>query len=445
MNKKIIITMMLIFGVGLSLHAQKVMSLKDCMQYAISNSTKIRIQRAAIGDAQIDRRNAILAAFTPYIEGNAYAYYNFGRSIDPESNIYNTITSFHNSYSLGAGINLFNGFEAVNNLKISKTSLEMSGDAMAQAEADICLATMEAYYNYVYYSRLADIYTAQIETAKNSLTLAEKQEKLGTKGYADVVQMRAELADREYEQTNAANLRNDAFLTLKDVMFWPVDSVLVVDTELPEYEALLENYDEETILNYIRDNNPEVKIARGTMENAKLDFNTSKMKLAPKISLYAGWNTNYYEYPNGEYSTPNFKDQFQNNRGEYVELALNIPIYNRLQKQGNISKKKNAYEKASAEYDAKLREIESEVRRAIQDRDGAVAAYIQAQRKSEVQEEAYGLNRKKFDQGLISSIEYQTATNNYLTAQADYMNAMFKYLIKRSIVRYYSGENYINQ
>jgi len=421
------------------------MTLRDCMEYAISNSTKVRIQEAALGDAQIDRRTAILSAFTPSINAQSYAYYNFGRSIDPETNTYKTLTSFHNSYSLSAGVTLFDGFEAVNNLKISKTALAMSGDQMAQVEADICLATMEAYYNYVYYSRMADVYTAQIETAKTAVELAEKQEKLGVKGYADVVQMKAELADREYDQTNAANMREDAMISLKDVMFWPVDSILIVDTNLPEDVSALDTYTAEEILQYASENNPEARIARGTMDNAKLNLNTTKGQLAPKLGLYAGWNTNYYEYPNGEYETPNFKNQFNNNQGKYVELALSIPIYDRLSKHASIAKKKNAYNKASAEYDAKLREIEGEVRRAIQDRDGAEVAYRQAERKSEVQEEAYSLNSKKYNQGLISPIEYQTATNNYLTAQADKMNALFKYLIKRSVVRYYAGENYISQ
>ena len=49
------------------------------------------------------------------------------------------------------------------------------------------------------------------------------------------------------------------------------------------------------------------------------------------------------------------------------------------------------------------------------------------------------------EQGLISSIEYQTATNNYLRARADEMNSLFKYLIKQAVVRYYNGVEYINQ
>ena len=108
---------------------------------------------------------------------------------------------------------------------------------------------------------------------------------------------------------------------------------------------------------------------------------------------------------------------------------MSIPIWNRLSKQSAISRKRNALEKATAEYDQKRRDVESEVRRAIQDRDGAATAYLQAQHKAEVQEEAYTLNLKKLEQGLISPLEFQTANNNYLKSQADEMNSLFKYLI----------------
>ena len=78
-----------------SASGQTAMTLKKCMAYAISNSTKVRIQQAAIGDAQIDRRDAALALFTPQISAQTYAYYNFGRSIDPQTNTYFNTTSFH--------------------------------------------------------------------------------------------------------------------------------------------------------------------------------------------------------------------------------------------------------------------------------------------------------------------------------------------------------------
>ena len=123
----------------------------------MSNSTKMRIQQAAIGDAQIDRRDAALALFTPQISAQTYAYYNFGRSIDPQTNTYFNTTSFHNNYGVSAGYDLFDGFKAVNNYKISKTGMLIADSQEKQVEADICLAVMEAYYNVVYYKRLCDM------------------------------------------------------------------------------------------------------------------------------------------------------------------------------------------------------------------------------------------------------------------------------------------------
>ena len=439
--------------------SSKVMSLKDCMEYAISNSTKTRIQQAASGDARIARRDAILQAFTPNLSGSTYAYYNFGRSIDPQTNTYFTQTSFHNSYSVSAGFDLFNGFQAVNNLKISKTGLAISESQEKQVEADICLAVMEAYYNVVYYKRLADIYEEQVGAAELALKKAMRQEELGQKGHADVVQMEADLADRKYDLTNVRNSYKDQLMTLGDLMFWPPEEELVVDTEMPGQaghdrgvgRALNENVipgltgdpSVTDIIAFAMENNPQIKIAEGTMLNAKRELSTTKGQLLPTLGLYAGWSSTYYTYQGAQ--TNPFRDQFKNNGGEYVEVSMSIPIWGKMQKRSRIAKQRNALTKATAEYDQKRRDVESEVRRAIQDRDGSEAAYDQARYKSEVQEEAYNLNLKKMEQGLISPLELQTATNNYLKSKADEMNSLYKYLIKDAVVKYFGGVEYINQ
>ena len=419
----------------------RVMTLRDCMEYAISNSTKIRIQQAAIGDAQIDRRDAALALFTPQINAQTVAYYNFGRNIDPETNTYIQTTSFHNSYGVSAGYDLFDGFKAVNNYKISKTGLLIAQSQEKQVEADICLAVMEAYYNVVYYKRLTDVHEEQVATAESALKKAKRQEELGQKGHADVIQMEADLADRQYDLTNTYNMYVSQKMTLADLMFWPVDEELIIDTSMPVWQ--IEPVAAESVVDFALDHNPGVNVASWKELNARRELTTAKWQLMPSIGLYGGWNTNYFTYPNQP--TAAFGTQFRNNMGEYVQLSLSIPIWDRLAKASRISKKRHALDKATAELDQKRRDVESEVRRAIQDRDGAATAYQQAQRKAEVQAEAYTLNLKKLEQGLISPLEFQTANNNYLKAQADEMNSLFKYLIKQAVVRYYNGVEYVNQ
>lgn len=421
--------------------APSAMTLHDCMEYAVSNSTKMRIQQAAIGDAQIDRRDAALALFTPQISAQTYAYYNFGRSIDPQTNTYFNTTSFHNNYGVSAGYDLFDGFKAVNNYKISKTGLLIADSQEKQVEADICLAVMEAYYNVVYYKRLCDVYEEQVAVAGQALAKAKRQEELGQKGHADVIQMEADLADRQYDLTNTYNMYQDQKMTLSDLLFWPVDEELVIDTSMPVWQV--EPVATESVVDFALEHNPGIQIASWQELNAKRELNTAKWSLLPTVGLYAGWSTSYYTYQ-GSTTNP-FWNQFKNNGGEYVELSLSIPIWNRLSKHSTISRKQHALDKATAELDQKRRDVESEVRRAIQDRDGAAAAYQQAQRKAEVQAEAYTLNLKKLEQGLISPLEFQTANNNYLKAQADEMNSLFKYLIKQAVVRYYNGVEYVNQ
>ena len=425
----------------ISAKAQTVMSLHDCMAYAVSNSTKMRIQQAAVGDAQIDRRDAALKLFTPQINAQTYAYYNFGRSIDPQTNTYLNTTSFHNNYGVSAGYDLFDGFQAVNNYKISKTGMLIADSQEKQVEADICLAVMEAYYNVVYYKRLCDVYEEQVTTAESALAKARRQEELGQKGHADVIQMEADLADRQYDLTNTYNMYQDQKMTLADLMFWPLDEDLNIDTSMPVWEV--EPVSTNSVVDFALDHNPAVQIASWKQLNAKRELNAAKWQLLPTVGLYAGWSTSYYTYQGSQ--TASFGDQFRNNGGEYVELSLSIPIWNRLNKQSTIARRQNALDRATAEYDQKRRDVESEVRRAIQDRDGAATAYLQAQRRAEVQAEAYTLNLKKLEQGLISPLEFQAANNNYLKAQADEMNSLFKYLIKQAVVRYYSGVEFINQ
>lgn len=424
------------------------LSLKECMRYALDRSAKVRIQEAEVDDARIARREAILKAFTPSLEAGSYAYSNFGRSVDPETNTYVSTTSFNNGYSISGGIVLFNGFEAINNVKVSRTSLMMGVEQEQKLRDDICLATMEAFTNVVYYSKLSDVVADQVRTLNDALTLVRKQEELGQKGYADVVQTEADLADMEYNLIVARNNLAAALLTLKDVMFWEEDNELEINMEDFVASASLVNAEGAAaeVADFAIAHHPSVLIAKGKLDNARLDLRTAKWKFSPQLSFYAGWSTSYYTYPGlNDYTPMPFKNQFRNNGGEYLQVSLSFPIFDRLRLFSNLKKMKNTYRRAEAEYDTALRQVESEVERAVQDRDGAGSALIQAERRESVQEEAWKLNVKKFEQGLISAIDFRKASDNLLNAKAERLNAMLKWRLKSSVVQYYNGVSYIDQ
>lgn len=448
--KNITSTSFLLLCLTLPAGAQQTMSLRDCMKYAVSNSTQVLIQQTRTDDARLDRRNAILNAFTPSIDAGGNAYSSWGRTIDPKTNTINNDPYFKNAWQAQASIMLFDGFSAVNNIRIARTALEIGYSKDEQEEDKVCLATMEAYFNVLYYSELVNILEKQVENARTAVHLSVRQEELGVKGHADVVQMEADLADKEYELINAGNSLDNAMITLKDVMFWPLDEPLVIDTDIEALDVLNGSGTELLTVEEIIDNakqvNPSISIARGNVLNAQKNFETAKWRTLPRVSLDGGWNTNYYTYPGKpELFSMNYWTMLSGNSGEFLQLTLQIPIYDKWNRATGMKKKKNELVRANYQYDKTLRDVEAEVRRAVQDRDGAEAAMFQAQRRTAVQDEAYRLNARKFEQGLISSIEFNTASGNFMKSEAEYLYARLKFQLKRRIVSYYNGIRYLEQ
>lgn len=423
--------------------AQQGMTLRECMEYAVSNSTKMKVAKADRSDGQVQRREAIMKAFTPAVSAGTSAYEEFGRHQDPGTNTYTTTSSFRNYWYIDASLVLFDGFKAVNNIKISDMSAKMGESREQQTENEICLATIEAYCNAIYCSRLEKVLEEQVNTARTAVRRAELGERNGQKSYADVIQLQAELAHKEYQLTDTRNMVRHAMLTLKAVMFWPACDSLLLDTVMAE--PLEVQADAAAIAAFARENQPLGDIAKMTLESARTDLKTARWNYAPSLRLDGAVSTNYFTYPGGSTDDIGFRGQLKDNLGEGIQLSLSLPIFSQHSRRANVLRKKNAYLRASAQYDEQMREIENEVYRAVNDRDGARAAYRQAQQMELVQAQAFALNSRRFEQGLISSIEYHTACESYLNACAECLGSLLKYRIKDCIVNYYNGIPYINQ
>ena len=138
----------------LGLYAQKPMTLKDCMEFALNNSAQILTTKEFTYQKQINRRDAVLGVFTPQINAYAGLALTNGRTTDPETNMYTDLKMFQDEYQIYASMPLFNGFEAVNNMKISKIALE-SGKKSEEVKTDeICLLIMQHFYNYLYFPKI---------------------------------------------------------------------------------------------------------------------------------------------------------------------------------------------------------------------------------------------------------------------------------------------------
>lgn len=408
------------------------MSLSACMDYAVGHSTEMRLSAADRSDERAEKVQALLSAFTPSVSAQSYAYNQYGRNLDPETNTYTDFTTFHNGYSLSAGITLFDGFQAINKLRIATVQQQM-GLSLEQQTADkVRLATMEAYYQVVYYDRLVDVLRLQATTADSALLKAQREEELGRKGHADVVQMESEQAQRQFQLTQAEGQLQQALLTLKETMCWPADSSLSIMKTITKNGNDNENDNGNAFVL------PSVRIAEAQFRQAQLQLQQARGAWSPSLSLNAGWSTTYYTYPDmAGYQPLPFREQWKNNGGKYVQFTLSIPIYSKGQRSLALNKSKNEVSRAQARLEQAQRERDNALCRARDEVATAQAAARQAERMAEVKQQAFLLAQRQYALGLITAIEYQTASQSFLTAEADNINALLQLRLKQHQLNYY--------
>jgi len=416
--------------------AAQEMGLRDCMEYAVTHSSEMRLSAADRSDERAAHRQALLAAFTPSVDAQSYAYNQYGRNLDPETNTYTDFTTFHNGYSLSGGIVLFNGLQALNRIRIADVQQQMGLSQEQQSADKVRLATMEAFYQVVYFNRLLEVLRLQALTADSALLKARREEQLGRKGHADVVQMESEQAQRQYQLTQAEGQRRQALLSLKELMCWPADSCLNVDSRMPASSGTSLAVDgslPDSLYEL-----PAVIIARANLRLAELQVRQARGAWSPTLSLHAGWSTSYYTYPDMDgYHPLSFSEQWKGNGGEYVQLSLSIPLYNKGQNRLALLRSRNERARAQERLEMAERERDNALRKARDEAHTARAAARQAERMAEVKRQAFALCRRQYELGLIGALDYQTASHDYLNAEAECINAQLQLQLKEHQLHYY--------
>ncbi|MCC8199354.1 MAG: TolC family protein [Tannerellaceae bacterium] len=446
--KKIVITSTLLVRLATSLIAQeKVWTLNDCMQYAVENSPKIK-QKKSETDSYKAGYISSIGDFLPSIETGLGTDFNFGRSANPIDNSYSNVSTFNNYYSAAASLYLFRGGILINQWRQAKVNVTLGKTDEQYAKDELAMNIMDTYVNTVYYKEMSHMAMDKLEESKNNLYMTQRKEELGLKSLADVAQMEAQVATDEYNLTNYQNLYNTNLLSLKESMNFPVDEELQVDLAVKE-KSYLPGYDSVTdIYEYAKENNPAALKADLQLRQLKLQHKIAKGDYFPTISFYGQIYTNYYNIlnasPDEQGNNPKdnidpFNTQFKNNRNEYIGISLTIPIFKRLNTISNARKARNNARIAAEQQTETLRQLHKTIEQSILDREGYAKEVFQLEKQVEYNAIAYRLNQRKYEEGLLSSIELQVSANDLLKARADLLQKQLMYIMKSRIVDYYKG------
>ena len=383
------------------------LTIDDCMRYAVENSTTVGKQRLAADDNKTNYQEAIASLF-PSVNAEVAGGLNFGRGIDPATNTYTNVTTFGNTYGIGASVPLFDGLKGINTMRAMKVARQKGLVDTQIAQDEVAMQTLSAYMDVVYYTEAVKIANEQLEASRKTLELVRRQFDLGTKSAADVAEIESQEANYDYLLTTEENNLALAYIKLREVMNYPQGERLEIVTNI-DLDALPSAASEQALVDYALANNPKIAASRHFTEQQRLNLARAKSAYSPSLYLYGGYNTSYYIDFENKAAYASFANQFRNNRGGYVQVGLSIPIFNGLSARSSKRRAANAYRSAQLEEIAVERAVESEVAQTWQEMQGFGKQYIQGQKKVSAAQLAYDGAERKFENGLISALDLQTA------------------------------------
>ena len=371
----------------------------------------------------------------------------------PSITCYTDVSTFYNGYQLSALLPVFDGFSRLHALKAAKANELMGKSSLRKQQDQTALNVLEAYANVAYYDGLVKMADEKVQETSLLLKQTRLFEEVGRKSAADVAQVESQQAEADYELTRQQNLYASALLDLKKAMALPLGEEFLAEPSGKAERRVKSEKDNSvvelgmaeadsslfTLNSSLSSLHPELQTARYQVQASKHEWRQARASFFPSLSLSAGLNTSYYKTLHSDMAA-SFRDQLNNNMGEYVGATLSIPLFNRLQTITNIRKAKNNYRIAQEALEQKRLELEKLSREAWLDWLGYQKQTVQMVKKVEADSIAYQLTKRQFEEGLGTAIDLHTTSTQLLKSKATLLQCQLMAMVKEHLVRYYRGE-----
>ena len=450
-------------------------TLKECVDIALENNLRIKRSRYTVESFQTNLLQS-KAAFLPSVSASASFTNNYGRALNPVSNLFVDRNSTAISPSLNGSWTIFNGLRIQNNFKQSQRDLLASNHDLEKAKNDVILNVVTLYTSVIFNQELFENAKYQLNSSEQQVDRIKKQVEAGSLALSNQLTQEAQVATNELNAINQENVLNLSMLQLKQAMQVPASEVMVIEIPEMQLEDLVLEEDANGVYQIALSSMPEVKSALLKVESAELAIKASRGTYYPRISLNAGMSSNYSSLNNGPRfasdgtfrvgTTPigvaqpsgddvfayipntvqtaenwSEQQQLQDNVFKNLSLQLTIPVFNGLATRTNVQRSLINKEIA----DVTVKETQNLLRQSIEtaynDALAAARSYTASLKQVKAQEEAYRMNKQRFEVGSLSIIEYQVSENDLFRAKSDLTRAKYNFIFRKKVLDFYQGKS----
>ena len=430
--------LIILLGVSTGIQAQEsTYSLEQCIEYAQKNNSSIHQSQANEQISTANYKDAI-GALLPNISASTNVHINYGRGIDPKTNTYTNVNSFRNNYSIESSLLLFDGLSSIYNLKSQRNEQLATHEEAKKTARDIKMSTIEAYYNLLYTKELKRLAESHLANSQQLVKQAERMFELGMKAPADVAEAKATLAKDKQMKVQQSNQYEIALLQLKAVMNYPIEQPLVITDSLTYGDVEPSLLKPEDLYSSALKGLPEALISEHRLKSSKDLYKSSIGAFAPRVNLFAGFNTGFSYYMDGS-PHESFNEQLRNRRGGYVGVSLTIDLFTGLRKTNQLRRSKAQYFVQQMKSQEVKRDIYKNIQEAILNLNASVEEYKTAVETAEHLKQVYDASLKNYQVGHSSSIDLSISSARYKESVGEVAHKYTMYLLRKESLAYYSA------
>lgn len=437
MRKLLTLTVLL---VPMALQAQDLSrpwTLQECLDWALEHNLTVKQGENTVAQQEI-RLNTAKNAYFPTVSGSGGESVNFGRGLTSDNTYTTGATTTNTSFSIGAGMNLFDGMARPNNIKLSQLNLDAAVADLERARDDIRVAVAKAYVQLVYDYDILAVAREQVELDKQQVARLEAMVENGKASQAELSAQKATLAQSGYTLVQAENGLRNALLDLSQLLDFPsADGFEVVKPEISVGDHLIAR--PEDIYAEAVERRPAVKAEKLRLDGTDLSIKIAKAGWSPTLSLSGGMGTSYYTSSNSLYPQDGFWKQLSHNFSPYVGLSLSVPIFDRFSTRNNVRSAVLSRELQQITLDRTRQSLYKEIQQAHANALAAEAKYRSATEATAAAEDAFALATAKYENGKSSITEYNEARTRLAKARSDKAQAACEYLFQSRLLDFYRG------
>ncbi len=437
---------MITCSIAASLQAQEKVDkwdLRKLVDYAMQNNISVK-------QADVQARIAALQLAQAKYYQIPTASFNtgygpqFGRSIDPTTNQYTTVPLYYQSYGLNGNVSFYNWGRLKNNIAASEFSAKAALTDIERAANDVALNVATYYLQVLASKELINVSEVQIAQRKTQLEITRKQVAAEVLPELNVIQIEAQLASDSSTLISNKTAYQQNVLFLKALL--NIDAALPFEVETPAVDKIpLDTFGEmqpEAVYQLALGNQPLQKENELKIKAAEKNVLAYKAALYPTIggnySLNTTYNNKAIDYTTGQKS-PYF-GQLSDNFRQSIGIGLSIPIFNYGQNRVAFEQSKLSLKNTVLQKDQANQTLKQNIYTAYTNAINAFEKLNAAKKSVQSAQKVYDFSFKRYEVGLLSTLELITNQNNLLTAKFQLVSSEYDYVFKMKLLEFFKGQ-----